>query len=574
MTKKHQTLLRHILSLFFIASTIVTSVAVAADIQVRVDRNDIELNETFNVVFESIDAVDGDPDFTPLQKDFQVLNRGTSSNISIINGQYRRSFRWSVTLMAIHEGTITIPSIQFGKDASPPYRITVKPVRKSNGASTDAFISELDISTSTALPQQQVIVTQRLLSSKQITAYEFSQPQLSGVDATVEPLGKPKQFQATRGNTPYLVIEHRYAIFPQASGTLNIAPSIASARIEMSNGQSPFDPFRNNTRTIRRASESKTINVKPVPDSFSGKHWLVANEVQLLDDFPQNTTFRAGEPITRTLSLHVDGQTVSQLPEFIFDDIDGLKQYPDQPETNNHVTDNGITASQQLKIAIIPGRGGSYTLPEISIPWWNIKTGKMEVAHLPARSFHVGSATGKVTPPPSTSDSQGATDSSQASPLAGNTQDTQADSSLTWKIISLLLLLAWLATLFQLWKLSRRNSLPATEPTTRHPSLKACYHQLEKACNKNNARAVKTALLCWSNALFNDTPVHSLGDLANRLHGPLADIISELNQSLYSDQATQWQCGNLLTLCREFEATWQQDNTVATSPQQLEPLYK
>lgn len=63
----------------------------AADIKVQIDRTQIELNETFTLHFEASDDVDDDPDFSPLEKDFRILNKSTSSNISIINGQYQKT---------------------------------------------------------------------------------------------------------------------------------------------------------------------------------------------------------------------------------------------------------------------------------------------------------------------------------------------------------------------------------------------------------------------------------------------------------------------------------------------------
>jgi len=552
----------------------------AADIKVQIDRTQIELNETFTLHFEASDDVDDDPDFSPLEKDFRIINKSTSSNISIINGQYQKNLRWSVSLMALREGDLVIPSISFGKDSSPQYQLHIAPIQQSKqGASAD-FMSELDISTSTAYPQSQIIVTQRLLSSRNISGYEFSSLKTSGVNVSTQALGDVKQFQTRRGNKAYLVLEQRYAIFPQSAGKLVIEPSIASARIALNN-RSGFDPFRSNTETLRRASAQKTINVKPVPASFKGSHWLPANEVQLVEEFPDNTTYKVGEPVTRTLSLLVDGQTASQLPEFKLPDINNLKQYPDQPVLNDSTSDTGITGVQQIKVALIPTVAGSYTLPEINIAWWNVQTGTLENAQIAARTFKVSpaSATAKGTansqPPaltaPTTPTLASETIQPSDLPVASETNIRNQASDSIWKFIAIGLFIIWLVTIAVFW-LTRNRKSRATEATPpQTPSLRKIHQQLNEACNSNNPQHCKDALLAWARAILSDKAVCSLGELALYVDSPLADFIQSLNSHLYKQQDSHWECHNLIELCKSSENTIQSRTRHAQSDKDALP---
>lgn len=578
--------LKYSLPIVALCSLLFSSLLQAADIRVRIDRSLVEVNETFTLTFESSEAVDGDPDFSPLEKDFQILNQSTSSNISIINGNYTRSQRWNVTLMATREGTITIPSINFGSDVSPPYQITIKPVQQSSGSAGDEFISELVISTNTTYPQAQVIVTQRLLSSRNIAGYEFSKLKITGVDAAIEPLGEVKQYQTQRGGTPYLVLEQLYALFPQQAGTLSIQPSIASARVALNSARNPYDPFRSNTKTVRRASEKQTVTVKSIPTSFKGNHWLVANEVQLVEEFPVGNRFKVGEPITRTLSILVDGQSASQLPEFVIPEIDGLKQYPDQPLTNDNIADTGITGVQQIKVAIIPSREGSYTLPEISIPWWNLKTGKVEIARIQARNFTVGAgAATKVESKTDTASTEAditptppaiPADIDEPAPITQQATNESTSGSVFWKILSLLLLIAWLVTLYILWTLKRTQKPANQNSMHENHSLKSSYKKLQDACQNNDAQSCKVALLYWANALFDDQPVFSLGELAKRVDDAeeLSQHISQLNTLLYKNTPEQWQADELLELVKVFTDNYQKETQDNNPQDMLEPLYK
>lgn len=580
----------HIMKLFIkiILSILllVSFTAQAADIQVRVDRTQIEINETFTLTFESSEEPDDDPDFSPLEKDFQILNQGTSSNISIINGQYTRSKKWNVSLIASRQGTITIPPIQFGSDVSPSYQITIKQPEKSSGKAGESLISELDVNTISTYPQAQVIITKRLLSSSNINAYEFSELKTSGVQITEEKLGEIKQYQTKRGNTPYLVLEQRYVIYPQSAGELIIEPVVATARIAIQNSRgnrSSFDPFRSNTKTLRRSSTSKTVGVKPVPGSFKGNHWLAAKEVQLVEEFPESNNFTAGEPITRTLLLVADGQSSSQLPEFTINEINGLKQYPDKPLLKNNISDDGITGVQQLKVAIIPSAEGTYKLPAISVPWWNTQTNKLEIAKIKARTFSVGKSSQSKqdkptanTAPPAMQDITIIEPEVNTLPPLTSTSTTDSDNSLLWKIVSLILTISLLYTLFLLWQKSRSTSLSKTVEPRVNSSQKQALKSLKQACDKNEASSSKDALLQWAETTFTDRPAHSLGEISNRVDQTdraFAEKINALNSFLYRDKANEWVCDDLFELCYQYTESLK-TSAESKDHDKLESLYK
>ncbi len=571
-----------------------SGLAQAANIQVKIDRQLIEVNQTFTLQFEASDGVDGEPDFSPLEKDFRIISQSSGSNISIINGDYQKSRRWSLTLVALRDGKLTIPSIQFGKDKSRAYQIEVQPVKASEPGSQADFISELEVNHEQLVVQGEVVVTQRLLSARNITAYEFSPLQTSGVEVAIESLGEVKQYQTRRGNKAYLVLEQRHAIYPQAAGQLTIEPSLASARIALNSG-SGFDPFRSNTQTLRRNSPDRNIRVEAMPSSFSGSHWLPASEVQLVEEFPDGDTFKVGEPITRTLSLLVNGQMASQLPEFKLPEIKDLKQYPDKPMLNNSKSDTGIIGVQQIKVALIPAKAGDYTLPAMEIPWWNTQSGTMETARLDARSIKVtpaGTATSpdrdsgpKIMSTPTdtaSTDSPALTDDSGESfatdQKMATADDSSTQSNTLWKLLSLLLALGWLASLVFFIRRKATPTKPQAQPSMQTTSVASARRQLKTACDSASPQQIKNALLQWGNALFTDQPVHSLGQLASRIalqpeSTELSQRLNHLNECLYNNSSDDWTCDDLLSLCQAFEHMLAQQPS-SSDETQLEDLYK
>lgn len=241
----------------------------AANITVTTDRNPVGLNESFTIIFESDGSVDSDPDFSPLNKDFQVLSRNSSSNMTITNGKISSTKKWLLTVLARRAGEVKIPAINFGKDISKASVIKVtrtgSPLGKSS-SDKNIFI-EVDASTKTPYVQQEVIYTVRLFLAVSTSNASLSEPGVGGASAVIERLGEDKNYQTSRGGKRFNVVERKYAIYPQISGNVTIEAVMFQGQINR-NAFSLFDPFGPQPKTLIERSESVTLDVKGIPDSF------------------------------------------------------------------------------------------------------------------------------------------------------------------------------------------------------------------------------------------------------------------------------------------------------------------
>jgi len=207
------------------------SVSQSASITAQADRNPVQVNESFNLIFEASGSVDDEPDFSSLKNNFSIINQSQSSSISIINGSYSKTTRWTLLLMPKQVGVFTIPSIAFGTDASPQLRMTVKArSQANNGGDSDLFM-EVDVSTKQTWVQGQIILTVRLFSATNISQFGISKLETNKFDLVTEKLGEDKRYQTSRGNTLYLVFERRFAIFPQQTGRLHIEPFLGEVEV-------------------------------------------------------------------------------------------------------------------------------------------------------------------------------------------------------------------------------------------------------------------------------------------------------------------------------------------------------
>jgi len=69
---------------------------VMAEVEVTIDRNPVQVNESFQLVFSLDQSPDDDPDFSILQQHFMILGNSRSNSISIVNGEYQRSVKWTL----------------------------------------------------------------------------------------------------------------------------------------------------------------------------------------------------------------------------------------------------------------------------------------------------------------------------------------------------------------------------------------------------------------------------------------------------------------------------------------------
>ncbi len=90
----------------------------AADINVHLSQNPVALGDSFQLIFKAVGSPDGEPDFSPLEQNFEILGRSQNQSIQMINGNVTRQTNWALMLMAKNNGAFQIPAIRFGSDSS------------------------------------------------------------------------------------------------------------------------------------------------------------------------------------------------------------------------------------------------------------------------------------------------------------------------------------------------------------------------------------------------------------------------------------------------------------------------
>jgi hypothetical protein len=544
--------------------------ASAAQIDIAVDRNPIAVTDSFQLTFSTTESPDEDPNFAPLKQDFDIVNQQKSSQLSWVNGSTNKTIQWTLSVMAKRSGDLQIPAISFGDDASPPLTITVIETTPLTAISDDnELFLEVEASPTNAYVQAQVLYTVRFYHRISLAQATLSDPQLD--NAVVEKIAEDSQYDTEIKGMAYRVTERKYAIFPQRSGTMTIAPLVLTAEVITDDPRSRYNSFFSNqsTQTKRVLSKTITLNVQAAPASFNGDHWLPAEQLALKETWSNDALqVKVGEPITRTLTIIAKGATSSQLPALSIQQVNPeLKIYPDQPVINDQKGAAGVFAVREQKVAFIPSTAGNFTLPAIDVPWFNTQTQEMHLAQLPAVTIVAIAAK-----PANTS-----LDNILTAPALPSAQQpggiTPPSSSNApnniWMWTSLGFGLAWLLTLLVIFwsRLSKpRTKIKSTMANT-PIKLKEIIKELKTACADNDPQAAKQALIKWATVSYN---ISNLVELSVYCDADLHAELTTLNHALYAKEKLAWDGSGLLQVVMAMQTT---ESSSKNSYEPLLPLY-
>jgi len=378
----------------------------------------------------------------------------------------------------------------------------------------------------------------------------------------VQKLGDDRHFETRRKGILYQAVERSYAIFPQASGSLEISPLQFDG--ELGRGGQRFDLFAVRGQRLRKRTDAVKVDVKQPPGDLNGRPWIPAQGLTLYDDWQaKSPQLTVGEPATRTLTLRAEGVAAAQLPELRVDPPAGFKIYPDQPNRHEEVAEAGVVGILQQKVALVPTQPGRYLLPAVDVDWWDVNAERWRTAHLDAVEVDVSPAPGlpvasTLTAPPLAA--QPSQEGDVQSPAPRNLEPGPAPLERgngkleIWPWLSLFLGVGWLATLVVFWRQKRSPRQSGREPAADVPELheKNAYKAVVQAARDHDASATRRALLAWGKTLWPKAPSVNLEMLA-QLTPELKVAIDHLNRSLYAANDQQWNGQELVAAVEQWQ---------------------
>ncbi len=558
-------MMRFFLGLLGMVGVLVVGPVLAA-VSAHVDRLVLSEAETFRLTIElSGQGGSGEPDFSVLRRDFDILGTGKSTQVSITNGRMDARTEWVVNLAPRRSGELTIPPVPVGVESTEAISIKVKEaVPGEDGGDSRDVIVETEVDNAEPYLLSQVVYTVRLLYSSEVASGQLSSPEAEG--AVIHRLGEDVRYQTRREGRAYWTLERRFAVFPQTAAQVLIRSPVFSGDIPVKNrGQSSrfdafgaFDRFFQQTRPVRERGPELTLDVRLPPPSARGSDWLPAKHLTLTEAWePDPPEFRVGEPVTRHVIITAWGADDAQLPTLELPSDEVFKAYPERETRDSREQDNNLVSRRVQRVTLVPTEEGKFTLPELQLRWWDTSGDREKLAILPARTILVQaqapSRQGATSPSPTfgADRAPAGRDGSGPQPSAAGSEGGVSWPRLAdlWPWLAGALLIAWFATLW-LWRRDRQSAAkprpqsmeaPAEPEEPEALSARAARNALDQACRADDARAARDAVLAWATAVWHDNAPNTLVELAERFKNPRAhEAIALLDRAIYTRNEAGW----------------------------------
>ncbi|MGX5914527.1 BatD family protein [Aliidiomarina sp. Khilg15.8] len=516
--------------------------ALAITLQASVDKNPVIANESFTLTI----AADEDIPRAAFRSeqlldDFVVGATSVDRSTRLIQGQMSRQTRWQVTLVARQPGTYQIPSFSIEGAQTQPIELEVVAASPDDGDRGPVFLTAT-LDNQTPYVQQQIRYEVKLHLAQTLESGSISPPQLDNAD--IQQLGRDEDREEVVDGQRYRVISRTYLITPRRSGDFTLQGSRFDGQVRDANARG-FASF-SRPQSVTALAPEVELRVKAQPPEYTGR-WLPSQQVVLEDELEQEQRFQVGEPVTRRITLTAEGVREDQLPDLDISYPDSLRFYPErtQRESFNHQGER--IAQATFNGVFIPTEAGTYELPAVEVPWWNINTDTLQTARLPAREITVHEPAGGVASP--TAVDTGPTAGASPEPRSPTIILPTGQTSL-WSWLTTLFALLWLLTLILcgwLWFKPRQPQAKVKSSQVPAPSRKP-LQQLKLACRKNDAPAAREALLAWANSRLPGAPAyHDLDSLSAALENDtLTEQTAHLQRALYAGRQETWEHGDAL----------------------------
>jgi hypothetical protein len=538
---------------FFMAVSLLMafSVAQAAPVTAKLDRSSAVVGETVTLTLQTTDTNQSlDTDLSVLQVDFDVLNKRSETQMSFVNGRQTASVRLVITLEPKRQGDLTIPALKFPGASSSTLVLKVAAAPALAPGDAEPVFIEVTVQPDTGpyYVLSQVSLMVRIFYQANLTEAAINPP--TPEQASVRLLDEVP-YQSDRNGERYRVLERRYAIFPERSGTLTIPAMQLSGRLI----ERPSDRLWQPTvrgRRVRVESEPLTLEISPRPTNYSGDFWLPARRITLSQQISDNEKLHVGEPVTRTVILDAMGLEENMLEEPAWPDVPGTRIYPDQPQGISRDDGEWVLGHKEFRYAVVPEEAGELVLPEVRLDWWDTITNQQRTAVLPEHRVTVlpSEMSPSITaPPPPTNVIPG---TSQGVP-GGNIVET--GSAIVWKITTGAFALLWLLTLFFYFRRSGESTPALATNGLVTLDEKELLKHFQQACQKGEVSVARKNLSHWIRTYAPRNLRGNMRDFGSACgEASLQMAIAELDAYGFThDSGGAWKGNNLWTAFK----TWQ-----------------
>lgn len=414
-----------LLSLMLLTASVVAQNAV---MNVRT-RNTVAEGQAFQITFEVNARAQNFK--MPTLKGLTLIggpSTGFSSSSSYINGKVSRSVSntFTIIVQADKEGTANVGAASCTVDgetvSSKPFSIKVEKAdpnsnrqqqggwgwgqpsrpnqqqrqqqapQQATSIDNNTLFARASINKNNLYQGEEAIIVYKIYTQVPLTQFQIDKlPRNKGFwsEDLSENMTQVKQYTETYNGRQYQVAEiRRGALYPQETGTLNIAPlktdvvAIIQTQVQHQRTGTIFDffiddPFFNFTQqqSVVRSltSNSINVNVKPLPEAPEGFAGGVGRfDVKAKSDL---TELHANEAFTYSVTVSGRGN-LSLLEPPIINFPKGMEVYEPRVIDEINKGDNGLSGSRTFEWIVTPQTQGEYDMPDFDYVYFDPSTGQ------------------------------------------------------------------------------------------------------------------------------------------------------------------------------------------------------
>jgi len=364
----------------------------------------------------------------------------------------------------------------------------------------------------------------------------------------------------------YAAQRKEYVIYPQRA----VRYSVPSLTVEIVYAR-PGDP----PGEVTLISPPQEFETRIPGGAKSVDYFVTTPRLQVNEEYDREfDDLKVGDSIIRTITMIADDSVGMLLPPLDFGAMEGLSVYPTSPRMEDESNRGVYTGKRFESVTYVMEKEGDYTLPEISIYWYDLRNEMLNTEILEAVEFSV------ATNPDLEQEMLAFLEEEDLEPedkIAAAQKKPLDIKNILSLILAFSLLVAalmifiipYLKRFFAWWK--KQRSLQAE-------SEEAYFKRFRKACKKEGPKEVMQCLLNWLDKVYPGPGAATIDDFASHSGDlELQVLTAGLKRELYgkseSDESqSEWSGRDFYQTVSQARKHLIKKEKVRAKPSGLQPL--
>ncbi|MGM0508415.1 MAG: BatD family protein [Fusobacteriota bacterium] len=371
------------LVMIFLLMSVVILANNKKSIEIKVNTPNVTLKTPFEmeVVLNNINDIK-DLKIHNIEK-FEILNRSTSKQTSIINGKMTKTTTYNYVMSPKEIGKFLIYAQ--GTEKNKKYKSNIQNIKveknsKNPKESSKQRKNPLEIITE--LSDDEIYFGEKVILAYNL--YREVNIQNSGftdnlefdnfIAKDLEP-GKSRKHYDENGNLKAITDKvAKKVLKPTKTGDLHI-PEF-NFQVNISSG----DSFFGNTQRKYLKTQSKKIKVLELPEEKPENFKGIIGKLNINTSY-SDTRIDYGDAITLKVKLF-GNSNLDGINEIIGSDLENFKVYETVKKDIEKMENNNYYAEKEIEVILVPKKVGELIFPEISIPYFNKSSSEYQFAKI------------------------------------------------------------------------------------------------------------------------------------------------------------------------------------------------